>query len=198
MSFTGTPSGLRPPATPTAYQWLMRKGPAVPAAPRISPGRAVTGTLAAYAAAIIAFAYAAVSLYWTVGGSLLLDTVGGKAGAIAADGGVPAVLLGLTATVLKTGGGLLALALIRRWGRVIPRRWLLVCSAGASAVLTGYGCLLVAAGALVLSGTVPAAGADRTALRWHVAVWDMWFLLWGLFLAVATVACWRQPKGLAR
>ena len=152
------------------------------------------GTPAAYAAAVLAFTYAAVSLYWTLGGRLALDTVGGSVAHVARGGGAPAVLLGLTATVLKVAGGLLALALVRPWGRAIPRRWLLICSAGASAVLIGYGGLIVAAGALALSGTVHTGSADRTALRWHVAVWDMWFLVWGLLLAVATVAYWRSGR----
>jgi len=169
-----------------------------PSAAKDRPGTCLlarAGTPAAYAAAVLAFAYAAVSLYWALGGRLLLDTVGGTVVQVARDGGVPAVLLGLTATVLKVAGGLLALALVRPWGRAIPRRWLLVCSAGASAVLTGYGGLLVAAGTLALTGAVHADIADRTALRWHVAVWDMWFLLWGLLLATATVAYWRRLTG---
>lgn len=156
---------------------------------------AKTGTPSAYAAAVLAFTYAAVSLYWTLGGSLLLDTVGGAVAHVARGGGAPAVLLGLAATVLKVAGGLLALALVRPWGRAIPRRWLLICSAGASAVLIGYGGLIVAAGSLALTGTAHTGSADRTALRWHVAVWDMWFLVWGLLLATATVAYWRRLTG---
>jgi len=35
------------------------------------------GTAAAYAAAIVAFAYALVSLYWAVGGHGLVSTVAG-------------------------------------------------------------------------------------------------------------------------
>jgi hypothetical protein len=44
-------------------------------------------------------------------------------------------------------------------------------------------------GALVLAGVIdPAGPVDRTALRWHVLVWDLWFLVWGLLLGVAA---WR-------
>jgi hypothetical protein len=148
--------------------------------------------VAAYAAAVVAFGFAAVSLYWTMGGHLLLDTVGGSIEEMARRGGPAAVALGLVATVLKTAGGLLALALVSSWGRVIPRVWLLACSAAASVVLVLYGGLLVIVGALVLSGAVHPAGAvDRTALRWHVLVWDLWFLVWGVLLALAAVAHWR-------
>jgi uncharacterized protein DUF3995 len=162
-------------------------------APPVAHRLGAVGTGAAYAAAILAFAYAAVSLYWMVGGKLLLSTVGGSVEDIARRGGAPAVILGLTTTVVKIAGGLLALSLVRPWGRVIPRAWLLLCAGLASVVLTLYGGILVLAGALVLAGMVHPAGAvDRTALRWHVAIWDMWFLIWGVLLTVATVACWRR------
>jgi hypothetical protein len=51
----------------------------------------------------------------------------------------------------------------------------------------------VAAGALVLSGVIrPSGSVDRTALRWHAGVWDLWFLVWGILLAMATVSYWRR------
>jgi hypothetical protein len=44
----------------------------------------------------------------------------------------------------------------------------------------------VAVGALVLTHVIaPAGDVDRHALRWHVLVWDLWFLLWGIALALA-------------
>ena len=152
------------------------------------------GTIAAYAAAATAFGYAAVSLYWAAGGTLLLGTLGGTLEDIARRGGLPAVALGLTATGLKAAGGILALALVRPWGRIVRRKWLLTVAGIASAVLICYGAVQMGAGALVLSGAVHPRGAvDREALRWHVALWDMWFLVWGLLLAVAAVAHWRHP-----
>ena len=108
-------------------------------------------------------------------------------------GGAFPVLIALAATLAKVLGGLLALALVRPWGRVVPRRWLLIGSAGASVVLVVYGGLNVLLGALVLSGAIhPAGSVDRTALRWHVGVWDLWFLVWGILLALATVSYWRR------
>ena len=161
--------------------------------------RRPAGTMAAYAAALAAFAYAAVSLYWTTGGTLLLGTLGGTMEDIARDGGLPAVALGLTATVLKVAGGILALSLVRPWGRVVPRRWLRIVAGIASAALICYGAVQVVAGALVLSGAVHLHGVvDRGALRWHVAVWDMWFLVWGLLLAVAAVASHRYKPAPSR
>ena len=56
-------------------------------------------------------------------------------------------------------------------------------------LLTAYGGLYVLGGALVLSGVIhPSGHVDRTALRWHVAVWDLWFLVWGILLALAALS----------
>ena len=165
--------------------------------PAAAGGR-TAGTVAAYAAAVVAFAYALVSLYWAVGGHRLVSTVGGYVAHFARQGGAVPVVLALAATAAKVAGGLLALALVRPWGRVIPRRWLLAGATAASVLLVGYGGLSVLLGALVLSGVIhPAGGVDRMALRWHVGVWDLWFLVWGILLALATVSYWRRTKGQA-
>lgn len=50
--------------------------------------------------------------------------------------------------VAKAACGLLALALVRPWGRVIPRRWLRAVSAAASLLLIVYGAVNVLAAAL--------------------------------------------------
>ncbi len=98
------------------------------------------------------------------------------------------MLLALTAVVAKTAGDLLALALVRPWGRNIPRRSLRAVSAAASVLLIVYGAVNVLAAALVLSGVLhPGGRVDRTALRWHAGVWDLWFLVWGILLALATI-----------
>jgi hypothetical protein len=163
-----------------------------PSAPATS-GWPAAGTAAAYAAAVVAFAYALVSLYWAAGGHGLVSTVGGYVEQFARRGGAVPVLVALAAAVAKVAGGLLALALVRPWGRVVPRRWLLLGSAGASVLLVAYGGLNVLAGALVLAGVIhPAGSVDRTALRWHAGLWDLWFLVWGILLAVATIGYWRR------
>jgi Protein of unknown function (DUF3995) len=163
-------------------------------------GWPAAGTITAYAAAILAFAYALMSLYWALGGHALVSTVGGYVEQLARRGGALPVLIAVAATVAKVACGLLALALVRPWGRVIPRGWLLAGSAGASALLVVYGGLNVLLGALVLSGVIhPAGSVDRAALRWHVGVWDLWFLVWGIMLALATVGYWRRTAtGLPR
>jgi hypothetical protein len=150
--------------------------------------------VAGYAAGVLGLLYAALSLYWTVGGTMLIETVGGTVEDLALRGGGAAVALGLGATVLKLLAGALAFALVRSRGRV---RWLLILSALAGFVLIVYGGVLVAVGALVLTGVVdPDTAVDRTALIWHVTLWDLWFLVWGILLAIATVG-YRQRADLS-
>jgi hypothetical protein len=144
---------------------------------------------AAYAACALALLSAVPSFYWALGGTAGLDTVGGAIEELGRAHDPRGVALGAAAGVLKVAGGLLALALVRPWGRAVPRRLLLGAAWAASVVLVGYGGLLEAVGALVLAGVIdPAGPVDRTALRWHVLVWDLWFLVWGLLLGVAA---WR-------
>lgn len=139
------------------------------------------GVASAHAAAVLALSYAAVSLYWAVGGTALLSTVGGTVADIARHGGLPAVALGLATAAVKLACAVLALALVRPWGPALPRPLLLSCAAAASVMLSCYGAIQVAAGSLVLSDTVRAAApVNWTALRWHVWIWDGWFLIWGI------------------
>jgi hypothetical protein len=144
----------------------------------------------------LALLSAVPSFYWALGGTAGLDTVGGAIEELARTRDPAGVALGIAAGVLKVAGGLLALALVRPWGRAVPRRLLLGVAWAASMVLTAYGGLLVAVGTLVLTGVLgPSGPVDRTALRWHVMVWDLWFLVWGLLLGVAAWHYGRQSRG---
>jgi hypothetical protein len=149
-----------------------------------------------YAAAVLAFASAAVTLYWTLGGTRLLDTVGGSLEDLARDRSGGALALGIVVVLVKAVGGLLALALVRPWGARIGRRLLVLLGGAASALLVLYGGVYVLVGGLVLGGAIaPSQPVDRHGLRWHVFVWDLWFLLWGLALGLAT---WRYTSTARR
>jgi hypothetical protein len=91
---------------------------------------------AAYAACALAWLYAVPSVYWALGGTAGLDTVGGAVEQLGRTRDPAGIALGIGAGVLKVAGGLLALALVRPWGRVIPRRLLLGAAWAASTVLT--------------------------------------------------------------
>lgn len=142
---------------------------------------------AGYAACTLALLHAAVSFYWASGSSAGLSTVGASWKRWA--GPAPPVLVVLIWGVgfAKVLAGLLALALVMPWGRVFPRWMMLAAGWGGATVLTLYGGVLVAVQALVVGGIiVPSGPVDWNALRWHLFLWDPWFLLWGVLLGVAT------------
>jgi len=139
---------------------------------------------AARVAAGLAFASAAVTLYWTLGGTLLLDTVGGDIEQLARDRSVGTLALGGATFALKLLTGLLALAL----APPTPRRALVRLGLVGGVTLALYGGVLTLVGALVVVGAIdPGEAVDEHALRWHVLVWDPWFLVWGLALVAAGV-----------
>jgi hypothetical protein len=140
-----------------------------------------SGRSAALAAAALAFASAAVSLYWTLGGTGLLDTVGGEIERLSRERSAAAIAVVGATAVAKLLAGALALALLRS-----DRRPLFRAAIGGGALLALYGGVLVVAGALVLAGAIDSSEpVDEYALRWHVFLWDMWFLVWGAALALA-------------
>ncbi|MBV9942210.1 MAG: DUF3995 domain-containing protein [Solirubrobacterales bacterium] len=138
----------------------------------------------AWAAFVIGVLSAAVSVYWGLGGTWLLDTVGGSLARLgrARNGVVIASVWG--AAALKLIAAVLPLAAVRGHGgqAVWVLAWL------ASGILTLYGLVLSVVGWLVQAGVVHAsANSDHLALAWHAYLWDPWFLVWGLLSAAALV-----------
>lgn len=147
-------------------------------------------------AAGLAFASAAVTAYWVLGGTALLDTVGGYAEELARTRGARAVLVGLLVVAVKCVGGLVALELARTAGSRMLHRLAVLAGGLGSALLVVYGGLLVIVGALVLTGVLrPDGPVDRRVLTWHVLFWDLWFVLWGLALAAAAWRAARARRG---
>ena len=170
-------------------------GRSVDRASAASAGRSRATRRAGYAAGAWAFAFAALSFYWAAGGTAGVDTVspGVKDLALARAPWFVAVLW--VTAALKLGAGLLALALIRPWGRWIPRWMLLIGAWGAGALLTLYGGLGLARSVPVLFGLISVAEPlDRAVLRWYVFLWQPYWLLGGiLFLAAAWSYQRRSP-----
>jgi len=140
---------------------------------------------AAYLAAGLAFASAATTGYWLFGGTALLETLGGSVERLARDRSTAAFALAAAVLVVKSVAGALALLLLspalRGWRMIVALDIL------AAVVLCLWGGANVLAGAAVLSGAIERADIDRHALRWHVFLWDAWFLVWGIALALAAV-----------
>jgi hypothetical protein len=145
-----------------------------------------TARAAAYGAFALALGYALVSVYWAAGGTRGLTTLGGSIERLARSENAGAATVISIVIVLKLIGALLALALVRPWGQRIPHTLLLVAGGAAAAVLILYGGVQVIGEALAETGLIrPYAHVDWRALRWHLGVWDLWFLVWGVLLAVA-------------
>jgi hypothetical protein len=147
----------------------------------------------------VAAGYAVVSFYWAFGGTAGIGTLGGRLEELGRVGDPVVLWLAGIAGVVKVAGAVLALALVRPWGRVVPPRVLRVAAWGGAVVLVGYGGLYVVVGVLALGGVVEVAGAgDRAALWWHVLVWDLWFLVWGVLLGMAAWRFGRRTDPVAR
>jgi hypothetical protein len=141
-----------------------------------------------YAAAGCALAFAVVTLYWGLGGRLGLDLVGKEIIRLADDRDAGFLIAAWVSGLLKLAGAVLALALVQPWGRrVFPRRLLLAVGWACSALLIVYGAGTVINMLLVVAGGIPVpAEMDWRGFYGHLCLWDPWFLLWGLLLALAT------------
>jgi hypothetical protein len=140
---------------------------------------------AAYTACAWALLFAAPSFYWAAGGTAGADTIGDAitGPALARDPAFVAILWGTGA--LKALGGLLALALVQPWGRHFPRWLLLAAALGGGALTALYGSASLVQHGLMVAGVIAIpSGLGITAARWHLLLWDPWWLLGGiLFLA---------------
>src|SRR6266498_1941587 len=121
------------------------------------PAAAHGANRAVYAAAAWALVFAAMSFYWAAGGSIGSSTMSDAIVEPARARELGFVALLWTTGALKAIAGLLALALIRPWGRVLPR-WIPLTAtwvAGVGMLLYGGANLLVravmAAGLLALA-----------------------------------------------
>ena len=159
------------------------------------PGSATSrrGMLPALAGLVVGLAYAAISVYWAVGGRWLLNTVGISLSRPGQAGHLAALLAVWGAAGVKAVAAVLPLLAIGVWPRTANgglRRLARVLIWVEAAILVSYGVVLTASGLLVQAGVIKvAAHADRLALKWHAYLWDPWFLIWGIFVFLAL---WRS------
>jgi hypothetical protein len=144
------------------------------------------------AAAVLAFASAAVTAYWLLGGTIGLDTVGGEIEEQARERTTLALAALSITLVAKLAAVALALALAD--ARTRGSRSVIALGLLGGAGLALYGGVLVIAGAIALAGVGDSSGRDDYALRWHVFFWDPWFFVWGVALALAAVRARRLAR----
>lgn len=152
-------------------------------------------TWAAYAASAWAFVFAAPSFYWAAGGRGALGSTVSPDLVRLAQEQVPWFMAVLWITgAMKVFAGLVALALVRKWGIIFPGWILLTLAWGAGTLLAWHGGLFVGTGSLMLVGFMPgsASSALRAVIRWYTFLWGPWFVLGGvLFMA----AGWAYLRG---
>lgn len=139
-------------------------------------------------AAAVGTLYAAVSAYWGLGGTALLDTVGGAFQREGRSGSLGLVVVVWLTVLVKLAVAGLGVAAVDRGRRLSfgRRRRVRLAAWAAAVILTVYGGVLSIVGWLVQLGVIAAArDANHRALRWHAFLWDPWFLIWGLLLVFA-------------
>jgi Protein of unknown function (DUF3995) len=148
------------------------------------------GRRAGLAAAAWAIAFAIPSFYWAAGGTAGLETVAATPDqAPYAD--QPAALAAVGVLKLLGAGLAIALASVRPTAR--GRRALLAAGWIGGALLVIYGGasliqhLLMEAGEVAISDSL-----DANAVRWHVLLWDPWWVLGGALFIVAAHEALRR------
>jgi hypothetical protein len=147
---------------------------------------------AAYAATAWALAFAAVHLYWALGG-----TVGLPRGMSVYMN--PALfVIDVLAVPLCVVGALLALSLVRPWGRLFPRRLLLAGAWAVCALLVVHSVPTLVGDGLVAVGL--RNGALSSLERWSLFVYEPWFFVGGVLYGAAAWGygrrLWRpEPAG---
>ncbi len=152
----------------------------------------------AYLAAALGVCYAAVSAYWALGGTGLLDTIGGSLEQTARKGLAVAVTL-WAVVLIKLIAVAPPLITTRPRERVRHQRVMVRLTMFEAGILTVYGLVLTIIGVLVQAGVIHrSAHADQRALKWHAFLWDPWFLVWGLAVGAAVFLLRTTRPGSCR
>lgn len=142
------------------------------------------GRRLAWVALVLGLGHAAFSLYWALGGTWLLETVGQWAvdAQRQTPGLVTVVLLGVT--LVKVAAAIIPVAV--EYDKLGTRRfWRAVSWIGGIGVAV-YGAANSLVALAVLVGVVhPDDGYDAQAMVGHAFIWDPWFFIWGVTLVIS-------------
>lgn len=159
--------------------------PGITTAPRQTwLGRGPRGLRLAQAAGVVGLSFAAVSVYWGLGGTWLLDTVSHSMAEQARAGEAGVIVTAWIAVVLKAIGVALPLLALRPMTRPAWTRRARALTWVQVAVLMTWGLLQTAGSLLLLAGVIQST-TDHRVLAWHAFIWDPWFVVWGLLVAGA-------------
>lgn len=143
------------------------------------------GRFALWIACALGGVHAIFSLYWAVGGSWLLDTVGQGAVQLQREHPLAATALLLPVTAVKVGGATLPIVVERVPRAPLFRRLIRFVSWIGGCFLIAYGAAYASMATLVLHGVLkPAGEVDRRGMVGHAYLWDPLFAAWGVALVV--------------
>ncbi|QSB06324.1 DUF3995 domain-containing protein [Natronoglycomyces albus] len=154
---------------------------------------------AAWALIVWSVPFAALSFYWAAGGTWAAEQVSPDARDMVSERIWWFMLLLWMVAIVKLGYAAYALALMQDWGRIFPRWLLLLGGWGVGTVTALYG-----AGPLAMSLPVylginnhPNAPSPEI-LRWHVWLWQPYWILGGLLVLCAVFIYQRRSLHLRR
>ena len=148
---------------------------------------------AAAAACVWAFLFAALSFFWAAGGRTGLQPLEQQP----ASSRTVWLVVNLAAGILKIGGGLLALALVRTGQGRMTHRLLLAAAWMGGVGLCLYGGLGLVSDVLHVAGIINDL-ATRKWFFWYLVLWDPWWVLGGgLYVATAWFTRRSDVEGAA-
>lgn len=140
----------------------------------------------AYAAAAWALAFSGYSIYGALGGELGVDQLANDIRQQAEDRDLGFVAQLWAAGILKLLLAGLALALVRPWGRALPRRALLIATWLVAAGLLLYGAAnMVQFGLMELDLTDTPSSVGAEAVDWYLFLWEPIWLLGGVLFGAS-------------
>jgi hypothetical protein len=145
----------------------------------------------AYAACAWALAFAAIGFYWAAGGTALLDTIGGEIERRTRARDPDLIAVGWATNGLKVIAAVLVLALVRTFGERLPRRPIAGLVAIGGVLLVLYETAELVQHLLMAVAVIDRGGLDDTAVYGHLLLWDPWWILGGVFFALAG---WRSRR----
>ncbi|MER5419336.1 DUF3995 domain-containing protein [Streptosporangium roseum] len=149
---------------------------------------------AGYGVAAWGFLFALPSFYWALGGTAGAATTIAPPLVKMVEDRVTWFLVVLWATgALKVVGGVVGLALLRRWGTGVSRL-LQLAAWGAGGLLLWHGGLFIVQGLLMQADSAGIAPDLLPVIRWYTYLWGPWFMAGGLLFVTAALV---HLRGLA-
>ena len=149
----------------------------------------------AWAAAIWAFVFALISLYWTLGDEIGLGTLAESLQEQADSPDAGFVVLMWANVLLKVLAGLTAVSLVTRAGAGIPRWMRLAGVWSAGILMTLYGVAATVEKVLILAGVLEMPSAmSATSVRWALFLWDPFWTLGGVLFLIAAWRFWKKRE----